>query len=388
MRILITVFFNAPLGGLQLHVRAQAKALTAAGFEPVVLVKPGPFADMLSSEGIMTIETDFADPEPAAAVALASGPFGLVLAHPFKSRVAGMAVAKAQAIPCIVTMHGQYLDGMPQWKDEVSLVTAVSSAIRDSLVAQAAIDPKKIVVIANGVDTDLYQPAAAARLSGMFPDLPLNDKRPRIVFSSRLDVDKQFILDVVKETWTRMIDLNQFDQDWWIAGDGTQRADMELAAQQVDQAAGRKVVHFLGWLEEEGLAAVYAAADLAIAPGRCALEAMACATPVIAIGSKGYAGLVDEDNFLAGAYGNFGGAGTKWDDYLPGRMHGEIESIIHNPERLKSLGQTMSGMMKAFFAQAWLDTQLLALVRTRLRSTDKAGAVLEAAQVVNAYGGA
>lgn len=365
LKIFIPVFFNAPLGGLQSHVESQCLALKKSGSIPVVMCKPGLFSDQLHRQGIDVLNSDFTDINQAIAEAIKAGPFDLVHAHPFASRKVGLEVSKKTGCPFIVTYHGCYDDQLSSWSSDVNIVIAVSAAIRDFLVNLNCIEPKKIFTIPNGVNLDIFCPkkiedSVKNQLKKEQNHVD-NSEIKRILLVSRLDQDKKFIIDTIKDTWQHCINNRVFSWDWLIAGDGTLRAEMELEANQLNQSSGKKNIGFLGWQSELELANLYNTADLVIGPGRCAIEAMACGTPVIAIGSKTYIGLVNQNNFADGIYSNFGG-GIK-QTILTENMFHQIESIIEDKKKLQSLGDSCKKLVKSYFDQQLLDNQLLSLYK-------------------------
>jgi glycosyltransferase involved in cell wall biosynthesis len=363
MRILIPVFFKAPLGGLQSHVRAHVDALLEAGHDCAVMCKPGPFADSLRRRPIQVLTTTFEDVEEAVRQAEEAGPYTLVHAHPFGSRRVGLELARRQRIPLVLTLHGTYTDSLPDYAGDVSLLLAVSPAIRDYLLQKVEFPPERVLVTPNGVDTRVFQPTEPdwKALAEHDPALAIgaDSAARRVFFVSRLDPDKSFILDVVGECWQEMVRRRAFELEWWVAGDGTLRRELETQAARVNAAAGRRLIVFLGWLSESALALCYNACHLAIAPGRSALEAMACGKPTIAIGSKGYVGLVDSDLAPRGAYTNFGGFGAKHEDYAPGTLFHDIERVIYDEDERERLGRLSQAFVDAFFRQSDLDQQIL-----------------------------
>ena len=366
MHVFTPVLFNAPLGGLQSHVRAQAQALLSAGHQCTVMCKPGPFADSLRKLPIQVLETTFENLEGSGEQARRAGKYDLVHAHPFRSRIVGLEVARAQCIPFIVTFHGTYAESLPSYVEDTDLLIAVSAAIRDYLVENVNCPPEQIVVVPNGVDTNLFRPADVnwGDIRSRVPDLAEFRPRPherRVFFVSRMDRDKRFVLDVVKQCWEDLARHLAFDIAWWVAGDGALRGELEGFAAQINQAAGRQLITFLGWQDEPTLSALYNACHLAIAPGRSALESMACGTPVIAIGSKGYVGLIDSQAALAGLYGNFGGFGQKREGYAPGSMFHDIDRVIYDDHLLSGMGRLSHAVVDAFFQQAHLDQTILQL---------------------------
>ena len=62
---------------------------------------------------------------------------------------------------------------------------------------------------------------------------------------------------MVTETWGEARRTRSFDMGWLAVGDGTKRAGLESAGAELDRAAGRRLVRFLGWQEEFVLARLY-----------------------------------------------------------------------------------------------------------------------------------
>ncbi len=364
MKVFIPVFFHAALGGLHSHVRAQVLALLRAGHHPTVMCKPGPFADAMADLGAAVLETDFSSKDSDVTQALAGGRFDLVHAHPFASRVVGLEVARRQRCAFVLTLHGMYTDGLESYADDVDLVITVSAAIRDLALRAGPIDPDRVVVLPNGVETEVFHPFAQpwAELEADYDslrELRAAGASRRVLFASRMDTDKQFILDVVADTFAEARRTRSFDLGWIVVGDGTERASLEAAGRELNEAAGRRLVAFLGWLPESDLARLYNACHLGVAPGRSVLDCMACSTAVVAVGSKGYVGLVDGPGCLRGMYGNFGGFGTKHVEYRPGVMFADIDRVIYDDDQLAGLGRLSHDAVSTFYAQAGLDEQLL-----------------------------
>ena len=380
MRVFIPVFFNAPFSGLHSHVRAQCAALTRAQHKVTVLCKPGPFAAILQREGVEILGTDFNDLEAAIGLALSEGPFDLIHAHPFASRRVGLAVANATGVPLVVTFHREYVDDLNGWHDAADAIIAVSPVIRDYLWGQTDVDPTKLLMIPNGVDLSVFTSAAHGQERASFG-------RQAICFASRLDADKSFALEAIKDCWRRCAETRAFTIDWWVAGEGSERKSMEQEAAKLNDAAGRELVRFHGWLDDASLAKLYDAADLTIGPGRCVPESMACGTPALAIGKASYVGLIEARRFVAGLHTNFGEGYQAEGECPAGAMFDDIDRVIYDRELLWQLGQSSVALIRAYFDQNLIDTQLLALYDTlvmdagrRRRRTCAAGTPLTIAE--------
>ena len=384
MRVFIPVFFNAPFGGLHSHVRAQCAALRRAGNKTTVLCRPGPFAELLQRDGVEILSTDFSDLEAAIGLALSAGPFDLIHAHPFASRHVGLAVASATDVPFVVTFHREYVDDLNGWHDSADTIIAVSPAIRDYLWAQTDVDLTKLLMIPNGVDLSVFTPATDGQERVSSDGAPAIDadgrSRQTICFASRLDVDKSFALEAIKDCWRRCAETRAFTIEWGVAGEGGERKSMEQAAAKLNDAAGRELVRFHGWLDDSSLAKLYGTADLTIGPGRCVPESMACGTPALAVGKGSYVGLIDARRFVAGLHTNFGECYQEEGECASGAMFDDIDRVVYDRELLWQLGQSSVALIRAYFDQNRIDRQLLALYDAlvdgdkRWRRTGAAGA--------------
>lgn len=355
MHILIPVFFKAAHGGLHQNILASARHLISRGHDATVVCPPGPFSDSLKQYGIGVIRTDYTDHDnllQSVQDLHKRSPISLVHAHPFASRKFGLIVAERLNLPFLLTMHGKYTDGLSSYESRVSTVLTVSAGIRDYLVQESQVSPERIVTIPNVPDQKLFSPWRSS--DGVQADVP--DTKTRISLVSRLDQDKQFILDV-------FIDAVEYGSrqspgliEWVVVGDGTQSEKFKL---RLDEVRGDNSVSFVGWLEGDDLRDAYRSSSCVIAPGRCALEAMACAVPVIAVGSKGYVGLICENNWQSGVYANFGGVGSRHEDYQPERIQKDLDRVLVSGSYRQKLGYFSNQLVRLFFNEQHVHDQLL-----------------------------
>ena len=352
MHVFIPVWFNAPLGGLQTHVVAQIRILRARGDRVTVMAPDGPFADAVRNEGatFLAMGEDLPEDDASRVLDQVGDSLDLVHAHPFRARQVGLEVARRASVPFVITLHSLYSDGLASYADEVDAVITVSAAARDRLIGETGIPIERVIVIPNSVDLARFRPA---------PRPPRTD--PVVLVVSRFDRDKRFILDALEHTWAKQIETRAFDIAWVAAGDGTERQWLEERASRLDEAAGHRVVEFVGWQDESELAAHYANADLCVAPGLCALEAMACGTATVALGSKGYVGLIDGRTAFSGLHSNFGGRGHGDAAADPSCLFADIDRVIYDPAELARLGRLGRRLVKAFFDQNDAGTRLLNL---------------------------
>jgi len=358
----IPVFFNAPLGGLQSHVTAQVKGLLNRDWSVTVMCKPGQFASHIEAIGAQVLESDFSDINTAGQAAISAGPYSVVHAHPFAGRKVGLEVSEHFRIPLFVTMHGGYTDNIETWVGGAFSVIAVSEAIRDHLVFEQHIAPSKITVIPNAVDSDTYNETRRNSTS------PENSVTREVLIVSRYDKDKQFIVDAIAECLDQSCMASAHTLNWLIAGTGSEIEKIERSADRVRSKHGPQSVRFLGWLNDSQLASLYGNAHLTVGSGRCALDAMACGCPAIAIGSKAYVGLLSGGNLRQGIYNNFGGIDPSRPEYLPGQLYRDIDSVIYDQQSLAQISQENLAVCNAYYQQESADRKLSALYEMALSS--------------------
>jgi glycosyltransferase involved in cell wall biosynthesis len=362
MHIIIPVFFNAPLGGLQSHVYAQAKAIKRENWSCTILCKPGPFASQCRDGGFNVIENDFTDIDASAKELAGNYKFDLVHVHPFASRKIGQKLSRLLNIPLVITIHGKYTDELEFDFNDYMRIFCVSHGVRDYLVQRGVKGLHKILFYPNAVNLDVFNGSKTGRAErlrrlGSFLGGTVNKNSRVIVFACRMGKDKEFILNSVVDSWRYQAAKKIDNWQWLIAGDGPESKVLENAAEILNKKADGQCVRFLGWQTEEELKTLYQTADLVIAPGRSALDCLGCNRPVIAIGSKGYIGIIDEDNWYNGSYSNFGGIGQK--ELIPGRLFNDINSIINNDKRLAELGRFGHKKINEFYSQNYWDNRLI-----------------------------
>ncbi|WP_455331562.1 glycosyltransferase [Exiguobacterium profundum] len=321
MNVLLPVFFHSAMGGLHRHILSSVKVLIREGHEVTVVCKPGPFAEEVEALGGQVMRTDYSNEDVTRVIdAVGTQSFDMVYAQPFDSRQVGLAVAETHGIPFVLVIHGMYYDEIEQYHPSVSRVIAVSERIATHLVEHCPAIESKLIVIPNGVD-DAFVPDTTS----------VSSERVTGLFTSRLDADKLFILDVFLDALEDER-IKSLPIDWLIVGDGTQR---EKYASRYEEAleGTSQTMDWLGWVEQDDFPEAMRRADFVIGPGRSALEGMALGKPTIAVGSKSYQGLVTPSTWQDIASTNFGGIGTKYDGYTSGRIGDAILELMDETTR-------------------------------------------------------
>ncbi len=360
MHVVIPVFFKASHGGLHENVLATARFLIDNGHKATIVCPAGPFADSLAGYGVGVIRTDYTDIDATISEALklhAADPVDLVHAHPFASRKFGLILAEQLDVPFILTFHGKYTDDISQHVDKISAVLTVSSGVRDYLLCEKAKSPEKFHVVPNVPDTGFFQP---------LPEKPQSvEEKLSVALVSRLDKDKDFILDVFADAVKYAAKHYSGKLTWVVVGDGTQT---EAFRARLEAVRGGNAIEFRGWLEGEALRSAYQSSDFVFAPGRCALEAMSCGVPAIAVGSKSYCGLVNANTWQQCVYSNFGGVGNQHEDYKSEMVQRDMDSLLASKSYRAGLSAFGIKIIQQFFDSQKVHEQLLGIYRLAIVS--------------------
>jgi glycogen(starch) synthase len=332
VRILHLSWEYPPLvhGGLGRHVHALAEAQAAAGHDVVVVTHhPGTVehADLALDERVNGVRVVRAVHETVqmpghddliawvlglghamTRTALALGTTWrpeVVHGHDWMVAHAAANLRQAFAVPVVATVHateaGRHQGWLPnelstsihttEWwfTYEARRVITCSEHMRWEVTRLFELPPDKVDVVPNGVDRHVWTPDPAAAQTArerLAPDGPL------VVFTGRLEWEKgvHTLVEAMPRLRRRHPGLRLV-----VAGRGTQR---DALVEQARRLRVSRSVEFTGWLEEEDLRALVAAADVAVVPsvyepfGLVALETAALGTPLVVAGTGGLAEVV------------------------------------------------------------------------------------------------
>jgi len=304
-------------GGAGVHVTelvAQLRSLCEVDVHCIGRDRPGAFAHRPdpaladANPALTTLSTDLRMAQAAADATV-------VHSHTWYTGMAGHIAALLHGVPHVLTAHS--LEPMRPWKAEqlgggyqVSLwvertavqaahaVIAVSSGMRDDVLSvYPALDPSRVHVVKNGVDTDEWYPAPPDPAASVLAELGVDTTRPMVAFVGRITRQKG-----VPHLIAAAHKFNPEVQLVLCAGaPDTPEIAAEVAAAVSELADERGGVF---WVREilpvHEIREILSAATAFVCPsvyeplGIVNLEAMACETAVVASDVGGIPEVVDD----------------------------------------------------------------------------------------------
>ncbi len=294
-------------GGVEAATVDMAAAVASAGAGSFVASRGGALAPRLAEAGATLIPMPVQSRNPATILANAARLARVVVGHRIslvhvRSRApafSAMLAGRMAKVPVVATYHGIYSARSPlkRWYNGVmtrgAATIANSRFTRRHILEQHAVADDRVVVIPEGVDTRVFDPAgvsadrvAAVRAAwGLAPD----DRRPVILQAARLTGWKG------QEVAVRAFaGLGAMDALLVLSGRPQSPAFAQSLAAAAREAGAAERVLIVGPTPD--MPAAYLAADLVIAPsiepesfGRsvaeaCAMERLVLASPLGAVG--------------------------------------------------------------------------------------------------------
>jgi glycosyltransferase involved in cell wall biosynthesis/predicted metal-dependent phosphoesterase TrpH len=235
---------------------------------------------------------------PAAVQTLAEGAFDLVhVCSPGPVGVAGALVARALGLPLLGSYHTELSAYAAARTGQEQLALATALAVRtfygacdlvlspspasDAALRAAGIGAERVARWDRGVDTARFDPALR--------DETLLPGELNVLYAGRITAEKgaDLLADAFLDARGRDPRLHLV-----LAGGGPEQ-------ERLRERLGEHAT-FLGWLEGDALARVYASADIFLFPsatdtfGQVILEAQASALPVVAVAAGGPLSLIED----------------------------------------------------------------------------------------------
>ncbi|MBR2353366.1 MAG: glycosyltransferase [Clostridia bacterium] len=289
-------------GGAETHIVSLAKELVRRGHQVTVASAGGALTQALSEGGVKHRTISLSKRNPFSLLMarhdlrrlLKKECFDLIHAHARIPAALASPLAKKKRIPLVTTVHARFRSGFfpcrfSRWGERS---VAVSEDLKHHLSTVYHVPSDHIRVIPNGIDTQIFCPNPKAT----------DDARLRLVFVSRLDKDCSrgaFLLcRMAKRLLKKCPHL-----EICIAGGGDALPALRRLVNRINEEVGTRLIRLCGYVED--LRPLYHSADGVIGVSRVALEAMACAIPVILAGNEGMLGLANGKTVSRAAASNF-----------------------------------------------------------------------------------
>jgi starch synthase len=311
----------------------------------------------------------------------------LVHSHTWYANLAGHVASLLHGVPHVMSAHS--LEPLRPWKAEqlgggyalsswvertaveaADAVVAVSAGMRDDLLrCYPDVDPDRVHVVHNGIDTQEYQPDLGTDVltrHGIDPD------RPSVIFVGRITRQKG-----LPHLLRAAVSLDPAVQLVLCAGSPDTDEILAEVSVLVDEL--RRTRDGVVWIEEMlpkpqviqllTHATVFACPSVYEPMGIVNLEAMACETPVVATATGGIPEVVaaGETGLLVPIEQVTDGSGTPLDPAaFEADLAAALSVLLADPERARSMG--VAGRRRALESFSWaaIATRTLDLYRTLL----------------------
>ncbi|MCV7231185.1 glycogen synthase [Mycobacterium branderi] len=303
----------------------------------------------------------------------------VVHTHTWYTGLAGHVAGLLHDIPHVLTAHS--LEPSRPWKAEqlgggyrlsswvehtaataADAVIAVSSGMRDDVLrVYPALDPSRVHVVRNGIDTDVWYPVGRDPNGSILAELGVDPQRPVVAFVGRITRQKGVA--------HLLAAAHRFDADAQVVlcagAPDTAEIAAEVTAAVTDLARTRTGVFWIREMLPIGkIREILSAATVFVCPsvyeplGIVNLEAMACATAVVASDVGGIPEVVADH--VSGLLVHYNPGEPA--DY-PADLAEAVNALLADPERAERFGQAGRQRCIAEFSWAHIAEQTLEIYR-------------------------
>jgi len=308
--------------------------------------------------------------------------------HTWYTHLGGLLVSRAYGIPLVITTHS--LEPLRPWKREqlgrgyelstcveraalesADALVAVSQGMKDDILRLFRVDPARIHVIHNGIDTTEFSPVATTerlRRYGVDPAIPY------VLFVGRITRQKGI---------THLLDAAAYlDPDLQLVLCAGQPDTEEIAAEtsakvRALQERRAHVVWIREWVDDATKVELYSHAAVFCCPsiyepfGIINLEAMACGTPVVGSAVGGIREIIvdGETGYLVPVEQQHESPFAPLDpDRFARDLAAAIMKIARDPSLRQAMGAASRQRAEAVFSWTAIAQAHLALYESLLRA--------------------
>ena len=303
----------------------------------------------------------------------------VVHSHTWYTGLAGHLAALLHGIPHVLTAHS--LEPMRPWKAEqlgggyrvsswvertaveaADAVIAVSSGMRDDVLkTYPALDPNRVHVVRNGIDTDVWYPAEPQPDDSVLAELGVDTARPIVAFVGRITRQKGVAHLVAA--------AHQFAPEVQLVlcagAPDTPEIAAEVTAAVQELARARSGVFWVREMLPIGkIREILSAATVFVCPsvyeplGIVNLEAMACATAVVASDVGGIPEVIADRQ--TGLLVHYDAADPA---FFETRLADAVNALVAEPDRARQYGEAGRQRCIQEFSWAHIAEQTLEIYR-------------------------
>ena len=357
LKILMTLM-GMEIGGAETHVLELSKALKRMGVDVHVVSNGGVYVKELLGCGIKHYRVPLHNRQflnllgsyKALRRIIKEHGFRLVHAHArIPAFICGL-LQKRLNFRLITTAHFDFSVRFPfnllsNWGDRT---LAVSSDIKEYLLANYGVEERNISLTVNGIDTDRFSAAPGDGSSdpvSLIDEMGFSKTSKKILSVSRLDrvpaAPAHALLDIAEELYLL------YDVEIIIVGQGDEYPALWEKAAAVNGKMGHKFAHMAG--QRTDVNRFMRLADIFVNVSRAALEAMSCRVPVVLAGGQGYLGLFGEGALGCAMATNFTCRG--FGATSPGALLDDLKSLLGKPrDELERIGAYGRDVVLAYYS--------------------------------------
>lgn len=348
------------IGGTEKYILSVSRNLLAQGVRVGVASKRGPLESSFRRAGINVhiLSSGKKSKRTTLSSIMAKERYNLIHAHDSGSFGQAVTLSQEYRVPMITTVHGTY-------HQQTKLLAAARASKRIITVSpklsewlmKYQIPANKIQMIPNGIDSATFRSASNNKQWRRELRLPLTAQI--LVYSGRFSSDKYPIAKKVILAAER-IAIRNSEFTAVLIGPGSNRKKLLQLAAKVNRCLGRRAVIILPPMTN--IQHAYNAADIIVGTGRVALEAMACAKPVVAAGVAGYCGIIRSQNVNEVIKCNFGDHGA-FAPITVQRLSKDISTLLSKPKEAQVLGEFGAKIVKQRFSIKTVGSRILQVYR-------------------------
>lgn len=307
---LLMVLMGLEIGGAETHVVELAKELVRRGHTVHIASNGGVYEKEIAEAGIIHYTLPLHTKMPLSVSKAYSGlkkiiknnNYDIIHAH---ARIPGLLcgiLQKRYKFRFITSAHWVFytnfvLNHITDWGERS---VAVSNDIKKYLIDNYKYPSNKIDVTINGIDTRKF--SKDIDWSDIKTEFNLGDDRFRIVYVSRMDVDRSAVafnlLEIAPKLYEKYPNLEIV-----IVGGGNDFERLVSKVAETNKIIGKPIAIATG--PRTDINKFVASGDMFVGVSRAALEAMSAEKPVIIAGNEGYIGLFDQSKIDVSIKTNF-----------------------------------------------------------------------------------